>query len=350
VTYDSPSAIDDVDGVVPVTCAPASGSNFSIGTHTVNCDASDTAGNRSSSTFAVTVTYVPPPPPPSNLIPLSSFVALGRTQTWIQAGSQVVSGNVGALAHHGGAHGSDDEESAERDHAIEVRLGDRVTMEDPASHVAGDTVLIRNRALVYNVDYNELVGKGTIAGTQTSPLPVAFATLPLAPGIHPGTQNVTVARNQTLTLAAGRYASIHVSAKSTLVLTGGLYEIRSLDVDQNGTVLFKAAVDLRINGELDTDARAQLILDSSVAGLSAAHIRITVLGADSECAHHGLADDDDEPGPTAAHIGQDNTVTANIYVPNGTLWVRSRSNVTGALVADAIRISTRVTLRLASGF
>jgi large repetitive protein len=54
VTYTA-TAADAVDGSRPVTCSPASGSNFAIGTTTVTCAASDTRGNTATSSFTVTV-------------------------------------------------------------------------------------------------------------------------------------------------------------------------------------------------------------------------------------------------------------------------------------------------------
>lgn len=49
------TATDDVDGPVPVTCTPASGSLFPIGNTTVTCSASDTAGNTGTASFTVHV-------------------------------------------------------------------------------------------------------------------------------------------------------------------------------------------------------------------------------------------------------------------------------------------------------
>lgn len=54
VTYPA-TANDVVDGAVPVSCMPASGSMFGIGTTTVNCSASDAHGNTASGSFNVTV-------------------------------------------------------------------------------------------------------------------------------------------------------------------------------------------------------------------------------------------------------------------------------------------------------
>jgi hypothetical protein len=50
------SATDLVDGPVPVTCTPASGSIFKVGTTTVHCAASDAHGNKANGSFTITVT------------------------------------------------------------------------------------------------------------------------------------------------------------------------------------------------------------------------------------------------------------------------------------------------------
>jgi energy-coupling factor transporter ATP-binding protein EcfA2 len=54
VSYQT-SATDLVDGAVPVTCTPGSGSAFRLGVTTVTCSASDKAGNTTSGSFTVTV-------------------------------------------------------------------------------------------------------------------------------------------------------------------------------------------------------------------------------------------------------------------------------------------------------
>ena len=55
VTYTAPTATDAVDGSDSVNCLPASGSVFALGSTTVNCSATDAAGNHASSSFAVVV-------------------------------------------------------------------------------------------------------------------------------------------------------------------------------------------------------------------------------------------------------------------------------------------------------
>ncbi len=51
----TPAASDQVDGSLPVTCAPASGSAFAVGTTTVTCTATDKSGNTTSDSFVITV-------------------------------------------------------------------------------------------------------------------------------------------------------------------------------------------------------------------------------------------------------------------------------------------------------
>ena len=51
----SVSAFDALDGIVPVTCTPASGSRFAIGDTSVTCRATDRGGNTTTVSFVVTV-------------------------------------------------------------------------------------------------------------------------------------------------------------------------------------------------------------------------------------------------------------------------------------------------------
>jgi hypothetical protein len=59
VTFATPTATDLVDGTDPVTCAPASGSTFAIGTTTVTCSTHDAHGNMASASFTVEIDATP---------------------------------------------------------------------------------------------------------------------------------------------------------------------------------------------------------------------------------------------------------------------------------------------------
>lgn len=71
------TATDAHDGPVPVTCTPASGSFFPIGTTTVTCSATDAAGNTGTDTARFEVLEPPPPPrPPAPPRPVPSLAEI----------------------------------------------------------------------------------------------------------------------------------------------------------------------------------------------------------------------------------------------------------------------------------
>jgi HYR domain-containing protein len=58
VSWPAPTANDNIDGPLPVTCSPPSGSNFVVGTTSVTCSATDTHGNRAEAKFKVLITLI----------------------------------------------------------------------------------------------------------------------------------------------------------------------------------------------------------------------------------------------------------------------------------------------------
>ena len=55
VTWAPPTATDDIDGPVPVTCGPDSGATFPVGSTVVACAATDAAGNITTARFEVII-------------------------------------------------------------------------------------------------------------------------------------------------------------------------------------------------------------------------------------------------------------------------------------------------------
>jgi hypothetical protein len=94
VTYPA-SATDLVDGQVPVTCTPASGSTFPLGTTTVTCSATDKAGNTATGTFTVTVRDATPP---KLVLPKDfeedTYSRDGKTVTYSASATDLVDGQV----------------------------------------------------------------------------------------------------------------------------------------------------------------------------------------------------------------------------------------------------------------
>ena len=75
VGYTNPTATDAIDGTVPVICVPASGQTFAIATTTVDCTATNSAGNSAHSSFTVTVRDTTPP---TITVPASISVSTGN--------------------------------------------------------------------------------------------------------------------------------------------------------------------------------------------------------------------------------------------------------------------------------
>jgi hypothetical protein len=283
-------------------------------------------------------------------ISIDTFVTYSTDFTWLRSGATVTLGNVGAnttRAATGHAH-VDDGDSDD----VTVLMAPNVTL-PPDSLVLGDTVNLKARASVGNVSDNySLFNKNAIvAGTRATPLAMPFyLNLPVFPTVTPGTADVDVAKDRTLTLAAGSYGSVHVENGGTLILTGGLYQMLSLDVDQNATVQFEAATEIRVKNEMETLARSKLILDPAVAGLTASQIVIYVEGDDTLGRHDDGDADGDDAGAVTAQIGSNSIVQANIYAANGTVWLKSGTVATGAFIGVHVRIGINVTLTLASAF
>lgn len=86
------SAEDTVDGSVPATCSPASGSTFGIATTTVTCSATDNAKNTGSNAFTVTVrdTTKPTVTVPSQPIVVEATSKDGAAATWAASATDLV--------------------------------------------------------------------------------------------------------------------------------------------------------------------------------------------------------------------------------------------------------------------
>jgi hypothetical protein len=327
-----------VDGT-SVIYTPAAG--FS-GTDAFSYTVGDAFGGSATADVSVTVT-------PSVL---GRFVALSRDLTWLHANATVVTGDVGAIGRRMHGHDADrDRDDHDRDD-VTMRVGVDVTMQEAGSRVVGDTVLLSRGARVFDVVDNALLRRrgGSVLGAETRPMDVPFVALPDFPAVAPGSHDVIVARNRTVTLDAGAYGAIVVGRQSTLILTGGLYQIASLRLDPSATVIFAGPTELRVATELHTGTRARLMLDPAAATLSASQVVIYAAGRDADCSRAERDDDGDDAGRVTVAIGSQNVVQANIYAARGTVWLKSRTQATGAFLGLHVRIGTRVTVTLDSAF
>jgi hypothetical protein len=88
------TAVDAVFGPVTVTCTPASGTTFAIGTTTVQCSAADAVGNVGAASFDVTVQDTTAPTLTAADITVVASDPAGRAVTFSPMGEDLVDGQV----------------------------------------------------------------------------------------------------------------------------------------------------------------------------------------------------------------------------------------------------------------
>ena len=302
--------------------------------------------------------------------PLNRFVAFSSDSTWLHAGTVVTTGDVGANDRrsrgtsdddddhegdrgregHGRWHGDDSSEGV--GNQVTVRLDNGVVMQQASSRVVGDTVTLGPGAKIYNLIDNRLLNRnGAILGTRVDTMPIPYLTMPAFPVVAVGSQAITVKKNGTMTLAAGTYGRVSVETGATLRMSGGLYQFVSLDLDHDANVVFQAAVQLRIQTYLDAGSAAKLILDPAAAGLRASQVVIYVRGTNDGCANDSNDSiDKGFGGPAVVNIGERAIVQANVYAPNGSIWLKSRSQGTGAFIGQHVFVGSFSRLTIDSAF
>lgn len=99
------TALDLVDGSVPVTCSPVSGSVFPIGNTTVTCTAEDEAGNAGTATFVVSVvdTTDPAVVVPNDMVVYAPAGQTSTAVTFTVSAFDIVDGVVESYCFVGGS-------------------------------------------------------------------------------------------------------------------------------------------------------------------------------------------------------------------------------------------------------
>ena len=113
------------------------------------------------------------------------------------------------------------------------------------------TTIDKNTAINGNASFNKikLHKDAQILGIQTKPVQLPIANLPEIQAFNIGTQNFNFT-GATNTLAAGNYRDIVVEKSSRLELSGGIYNLRKLELKENSALIFNASTTLNIQFKL----------------------------------------------------------------------------------------------------
>ncbi|TET29677.1 MAG: hypothetical protein E3J69_13025 [Anaerolineales bacterium] len=248
---------------------------------------------------------------------LSSFVVLGEEGVYLKQNAVVESGDVGVNTTSDGPFLAGQEE---------LTIGIGVTFSDPNSRVMGDSIKIKQNAQVYDVYYNELSGLGEVLGDHFTPIELPLTTsLPSIPTINPGEENIEVPSGETLVLHGGNYGALEARQGATVIFAGGLYHFEEWDIGLSVNMYARSPMQVRIEGKLQVDQGSYLGPSIDVLDLNATDIVIYVNGINGSNGNLGAT-------PKAAKFGIDSTVIANVYVPNGTLWIRQGATARGAFI------------------
>ena len=268
-------------------------------------------------------------------VDLAPFVALSMAGVTLKQGVAVVSGGVGANVASDGPF---------IENGVEVNISQGVTFQDPEAPLMGDSIFIEAGAQVYDVFYNELFNSGTILGTETTPLELPIVpAFPEVPLVTPGTVDVKVKKNKTVTLDAGSYRNLSANSNATIIFTGGVYDFATWTVGQNANIYFEAPTEIRVAGKLSINHVGYVGPAPSASNLDATDIVFYVLGINGE---NGLIDDE----PQAAMFGTNLILIANVFVPNGTLFIGQETLATGGFLGKWIQIQRDAVLTLESGW
>ena len=206
--------------------------------------------------------------------------------------------------------------------------------------IFGHTVLIDRGASAFNVYADTLYNEGEIRGAAGFLSDQVYAVyMPDVPEPQPGVERVSVRWGERRYLPPGSYGQVSVRAGGTLVLSGGRYDMQDLELGYYRSSLeIQGQVDIVIKGRLLSYIKTYIGPEKG-SGIEARDIAIYVLGEDGD---YGFL----RGFPKAAHLGTYSEIHANVYVPNGSLWVLRSSIAKGAFVAKDVLIGCDVEVSL----
>lgn len=265
---------------------------------------------------------------------IADWVALATNSIWLKQGADILSGDVVV---------NDISPGPFLDSQVELSVGQDVSTPAGFDLKAHRINVKQGATVASDVYYNQLTNNGTITGALNTPLSLpVFSTLPPFQSAPFGAQDIEVAQGDSIALAAGSYRNIVVRSKGKILFTGGIYNVRSIDTRDKTKLLFAASSEVRVSDKFDSDVNAY-IGPKSGSGIGASNIIIYVAGINGNNGNLGAT-------PKAAQIGISNIVSANFYVPNGTMWIRQNTDAIGAFLAKDIIVGEGAQISLDSFF
>ncbi|MDP3935063.1 MAG: hypothetical protein Q8Q46_02530 [Candidatus Giovannonibacteria bacterium] len=201
---------------------------------------------------------------------LDQFVLFAEEEIKLEQGVQVSSGDLG----------TNGKLNIQKEVIVNGNLfADRITI-DKDSQING------------HVSFNTLETKKEtkILGTQTKPVSLPIANLPEILAFQIGTQDFKF-EGQANTLPAGHYRDITLEKNGRLILSGGTYNLRELELKDNSTLIFNAPTISNIQFKLKGQKHVSILPGQS---FKPTDLVINYLGIRAKQEKDQKEDDDDE--------------------------------------------------------
>ncbi|HEX2735441.1 MAG TPA: hypothetical protein VHM70_27760 [Polyangiaceae bacterium] len=249
--------------------------------------------------------------------PVSQFVVLARQAASFNERSLVRGANLGVGP---GAGGTQNTLNAAADSSIGLGFD-----------TLAQRVVLGNRTTAGNLDLTTyLPGVGVTTGARTAYVAPVAAPNPTAATV--GTQDVMVNANSTLPLAPGRYNNITVNG--ILNLNGGLYEARTLTLNNDARVVAQSRSVVRLLTGVSALDRTRI---GTAAGLSASDLTLEANG--------GLVSNP----ALGVSLANDAQLNALVIASRG-FRAGDRLSATGAVAAQTVTTGFSTSLSFQGGF
>jgi hypothetical protein len=189
--------------------------------------------------------------------------------------------------------------------------------------VVGKTIKLRKGALPESLFCLLLKGGSSTLLCQAVTLPVMNAAELPPVQVIPGTTKIKVPKKQSTSPApAGAYGKLRIGSGGILVLAGGTYVFKSIQVDSQGQLLCRAACEIGVADTVKIKSKAVL---GGTGGTRAEAIRVNVAKTSSK---------------TVFSAGQNSNVSAVVYAPGGRIVLRGgkQSSFVGAFVGGSVKV------------
>jgi hypothetical protein len=260
------------------------------------------------------------------------FSVFALHSVWLRPRAVIHSGNVGVL-------GASSDPRLKKGFEIYV---DRKAQTKEGVKLIGDSIYIARQARVFDVLYNELENHGVIQGEQITPLELPVWEGPEFSAGDYGNEDVRVGYRKNRTLEPGDYEDVKVKPKGTLTLTGGIYQFKSLSLGYLASVKCEAPTTIFIKSRFYTGLNSYVGPNPNSA-FSARDVIIYVEGQNGGSGKPVSL-------PMAAVIGLAGQIKANMFAPNGTLWIGAGSTAEGAFVARDVVVDMGADVKLETAF